>query len=896
MNNKNKKIVTSKQFAFFGGVAISLLAVIIILNTGVPARVLGFVPYYLFGLGALPFAVTLYLYGVISIFRGKFPKLKFNHVIGYILVFVGTLILLSVINNKGYTSLQNYNYLFFHLDGSGDNFLNIKNFGLYSGGYSVPVVIEGEESTITYSFGGGLLGHALGGILVNDNNQFGAYLVAIVSIIIGLAMMFFDTIKSISVHFFNKRADRPVKEKPVVNQEREVRTYSPAPEEPKEVKPQRVQQSRIVNIDPVKNAGFITATSNAPRENVSLIQEPTPAPINNQNNDANRAMPIPNHIIEQSYLIAGSGFVRAKFTRKGQTEERVQPVVSEPVVSNETPVEVRHEQISIFEESNVEKTIAPVTSNVNPVEEVVRPAPSPVSVSSNVSAPTPVINKPKVLKWVPPSSGLLEVAETKEAEEINERASQERMQIINDFFKDFNIGATVEGYTIGPSVTRFHVRYNSNVSSRTLVNAMQDISLRLEGVPARFEQVVQGKSYSGIEVENVKKTTVSFKDVYEALPDVKKHPLAIAFGKNVQGDVVCADFNDFPHALLAGTTGSGKSIFINSIITTLIMRNSPNDVKLVLVDPKRIELIKYRDIPHLLCPVISEPQQAKLVMQKLVTEMEDRYLAFENADGATSLQEYNEYAAAHGLEKLPFIVGIVDEFGDLVAATNKEISPPIVLLGQKARACGIHLLIATQRPSVDIITGVIKANLPTHIALCTGSYVESTTILGEGGAEKLLGRGDMLVQSPILSRSSLVRLQGCFIQKQEISRVTGYLKDHYETVYNEKFMNLEETSKAAGNEAVANGSVASNMDAAEESKYQSIKDWVMCQQYVSMSKIQGDCGVGFNRARRFFNRLQQEGVVGMEVEGNKGCRVLMHDPHTEINDDIPTSDEQSTLS
>ena len=895
MKNNGKKIISTKQFCFFGGIAISLLSVILIMNTGIPARVLGFVPYYLFGIGAMPIFILLYLYGVVMIFRGKPIKIKLNYWLGLFFTIFGTLILISVIQNKGDTSLSNYNNLFFNLDGSGDNFITIKNFAIFGDGYNIAVGSGEDASTITYKFGGGLIGNAVGGVLVNSNNQFGAYLVSVVSIVVGVAMLSFDPIKALIVRFSNReKVAKPKKEKPVkvVNNEK-----IPAKvEENKEIPQSRM--ARITNIDPVKNAGELYVKREEVKATTIAPQEAAPAPVN-QNNEA-RIVPQITNLTQQAFPMNG-GFVRAKFVRNPQNQQYfetpaplITPVAPMKEEVKEVPQEVspnlgRVEQINLF----AEEPTAPI-DNIQVMSNVEVEKPAKVEFHSNVITPKPVVKKAP--KWISPSSDLLEVPETKEAEEANAKVANERIEIINDFFKDFNIGAYVDGYTIGPSVTRFHVQYNHNVSSRTLLNAMSDISLRLGGVFARFEQVVQGKPYSGIEVENVKKTMVSFKDVYEALPDVKKHPLAIAFGKNVQGDVVCADFNDFPHALLAGTTGSGKSVFINSIITTLIMRNSPSDVKLVLIDPKRIELSKYRDIPHLLCPVINEPQQAKLVMSKLVDEMNDRYVMFETADGATSLKEYNEYAAAHGLEKLPYIVAIVDEFGDLVAATNKEIFSPIVLIGQKARACGIHMLIATQRPSVDIITGVIKANLPTHIALCTASPVESTCILGEGGAETLLGHGDMLVQSPVVSRSSLVRLQGCFIQKQEISRVTGYLKEHYETVYNEKFMNLEEVSKNDAVEAIGAGSIANSMDAAEENKYQAVKEWVMCQQYMSMSRIQGDCQVGFNRARRFFNRLQQEGVVGTEVEGNKGCRVLIHDPHTEINDDVVTSDEQSTVS
>ena len=365
----------------------------------------------------------------------------------------------------------------------------------------------------------------------------------------------------------------------------------------------------------------------------------------------------------------------------------------------------------------------------------------------------------------------------------------------------------------------------------------------------------------------------------------------MAFGKNIKGETIFADFDEFPHILIAGTTGSGKSIFVNSIIVTLIMRNSPDDLKLVLVDPKKVEMSRYKDMPHLLCPIITDPNDAKTLIDRLCKEMEERYMLFSD-NGSTNIKEFNEDAPGLGLEKLPYIVVVLDEYADIVDQC-KEISMPVVSLAQKARACGIHLLISTQRPSTNVVTGVIKANLPTHVALMTASSVDSITIIGEGGAEKLIGKGDMLVQSPLVSRVGVVRLQGCFIHRTEISRVVGYLKEHYETHYDEKFLNLEEEATQAANEYMQTPEFKEHGNT-EEERYQSIKEWVMSQEFMSISRIQRECGVGFNRAGRFFLRLQSEGVVGNETEGNKGCRVLVQDKFGSSNEEsVATSDEQT---
>ena len=466
--------------------------------------------------------------------------------------------------------------------------------------------------------------------------------------------------------------------------------------------------------------------------------------------------------------------------------------------------------------------------------------------------------------------------------------------LVPDVFENFHVGARCISYVVGPSVTRYNIEYANNVSVRSVEKLVDDISIRLGGVNARFEGVVEGQRYSGLEIPNAKITPVSFKEVFEQLPDVKEHPLAVMFGKNIDGKCIGADFDEFPHVLVAGTTGSGKSIYNHSLVCTLISRNSPEDLRLVLVDPKQVEMSKYEDLPHLLCPIINDANLAKLTLSKLVDEMNRRY-GILKATGCSNIKQYNELREDDpNLEKLPYIVVFVDEYADLVDVC-KDINGPIVSIAQKARAAGIHMLIATQRPSTNVITGTIKGNLPTRIALAVASYVDSTTILNEGGAEKLLGKGDMLVSSPLVSRVGMVRLQGCFIQNKEILRIVGYLKEHYPVYYDPNFCNLEEAARQEAGDVIGSPEFASSQEAGEEAKYQSVKEWVMACDYMSMSKIQRECGVGFNRAGKFFKRLQTEGIIGTEVEGNKGCPVLIQDKFYEgsADTDIPVSTDQS---
>lgn len=302
------------------------------------------------------------------------------------------------------------------------------------------------------------------------------------------------------------------------------------------------------------------------------------------------------------------------------------------------------------------------------------------------------------------------------------------------------------------------------------------------------------------------------------------------------------------------------------------MRNSPDELRLIVIDPKRVEMARYRDMPHLFCPIISDYAEAKTAMSRLVGEMEDRYLRFEEA-GVSKISQYNDYAIGNGLPMMPKIVVVIDEYADLVEGA-KDIATPIVRLAQKSRAAGIHLVISTQRPSVNVITGVIKANLPVRVALMMASTVDSTTILNEGGAEQLLGNGDMLVDCPQVSRNGFVRVQGAFIDGREIRRVVDYLKHQFKTEYDDNFFDLTDHS-AMGPSFDGEGSD-------HDDAYLEVKKWVMSQEYTSISKIQRTFNFGFPRAMRIFRKLQSEGIVDDSSESNsaRGSLVIKRNPQS----------------
>ena len=859
---KKKFKLEKKHFTFFGGITLCLLAVVLILNVGYPARAIAFPFIYLFGLGSYVFYLLVYAYGLYMFFKEKTLKIRFNSIFfGSIIIFISALMIATLIVTKDNnifkdTFSSSYKAVLTGIDGIGNNsaYWKAHFINLFRGN----------------NFGGGLVGYAMVGFL---NSLFkgtgGTWAIAIIVAVLGLFVVFFPYIYK-AIKGEKKKASP--KEKP----QKETRDL--------------YEGNRV-------NSDAIIATAG----DIDHINEPTPVLVQPQQstfekaNDVNDRGDFYSH--QDSIYSGSSNFVPAMYSKFliKPTSEKIVHTESAPMPSASQPVV--NEQMSLDFDARQELNEQLVTAKPEFVQpSPVMPTPAPMARPAPVQVEQPRVEQVerKPIKWVPPSTALLENLEVQGALDLNNSVAEERMIAINEVFENFHVGARCISYVVGPSVTRYNIEYANNVSVRSVEKLVDDISIRLGGVNARFEGVVEGQRYSGLEIPNAKITPVSFKEVFEQLPDVKEHPLAVMFGKNIDGKCIGADFDEFPHVLVAGTTGSGKSIYNHSLVCTLISRNSPEDLRLVLVDPKQVEMSKYEDLPHLLCPIINDANVAKLTLSKLVDEMNRRY-GILKATGCSNIKQYNELREDDpNLEKLPYIVVFVDEYADLVDVC-KDINGPIVSIAQKARAAGIHMLIATQRPSTNVITGTIKGNLPTRIALAVASYVDSTTILNEGGAEKLLGKGDMLVSSPLVSRVGMVRLQGCFIQNKEILRIVGYLKEHYPVYYDPNFCNLEEAARQEAGDVIGSPEFASSQEAGEEAKYQSVKEWVMACDYMSMSKIQRECGVGFNRAGKFFKRLQTEGIIGTEVEGNKGCPVLIQDKFYEgsADTDIPVSTDQS---
>ena len=370
------------------------------------------------------------------------------------------------------------------------------------------------------------------------------------------------------------------------------------------------------------------------------------------------------------------------------------------------------------------------------------------------------------------------------------RIVRENIKILEETFASFGIKVTVERAEIGPSVTKYEVKPAVGVRVNRISNLADDLALALAAKDVRIEAPIPGKSLVGIEVPNSEIATVTFRELWEQSKTDASKLLEIPLGKAVNGSVRSFDLAKMPHLLVAGSTGSGKSVAVNGIIASILMKARPDEVKFMMVDPKMVELSVYNDIPHLLIPVVTNPRKASRALQKVVDEMENRYELFSKV-GARNIAGYNAKVAEYNAQSeykqvpLPLIVVIVDELADLMMVASKEVEDAIIRLGQKARAAGIHMILATQRPSVDVISGLIKANVPSRIAFAVSSGTDSRTILDENGAEKLLGRGDMLFKP--IDENHPVRLQGSFISDEDVERIVAFVKNQAEADYDDSF-------------------------------------------------------------------------------------------------------------
>lgn len=463
----------------------------------------------------------------------------------------------------------------------------------------------------------------------------------------------------------------------------------------------------------------------------------------------------------------------------------------------------------------------------------------------------------------PPLEMLTEKAQPKNKTDKPEDLRESAKKLI-DTLKSFGVEAQVIEVTRGPNVTRFEIKPSAGVKVSKIVNLADDIALNLAAIGVRIEAPIPGKAAVGIEIPNKTSSMVSLREVI-ASNEFKnfKSKTAFGLGKDISGRPVVADISKMPHLLIAGTTGSGKSVCINTLITSIIYKASPSEVKLLMIDPKVVELSVYNGIPHLLIPVVTDPRKAAGALNWAVTEMVNRYKMFAECN-VRDMHGYNEYAETEGLKKLESIIIIIDELSDLMMVAPHDVEDAICRLAQMARAAGMHLVIATQRPSVDVITGLIKANVPSRIAFTVSNQIDSRTILDMTGAEKLLGKGDMLFLP--VGASKPTRIQGAFISDKEVEHIVEFIKGDYEPHYDEDILDKIENADRADADEEDSGD-------ADEYLTQAIEIVIECGQ-ASVSLIQRKLKVGYARAGRIIDQMEMRGIIGPH-EGSKPRNVLI---------------------
>ena len=449
---------------------------------------------------------------------------------------------------------------------------------------------------------------------------------------------------------------------------------------------------------------------------------------------------------------------------------------------------------------------------------------------------------------------------------------RENSRRLNETLASFNIDAHIINVTRGPSVTRYEVELDKGVRLNKITGCADDIALSLGASGVRIAAVPGKISVVGIEVPNHKKTPVYIRSVFESQSFLRMtSPMGIALGKDIAGVAQVADLCKMPHLLIAGSTGSGKSVCVNSIIMSLLFRSSPEDVKLLLIDPKVVELAEYNGIPHLLMPVVTEPRKAAGALGSAVQEMERRYRLFAE-NNVRDIKSFNKLAAEQPeLEKMPYIAIIIDELADLMMVVGKDVEDSICRIAQKARAAGMHLIVATQRPSVDVITGLIKANIPSRIAFAVSSQVDSRTILDGAGAEKLLGQGDMLFMP--VGAPKPTRIQGTFVRDEEISRVLDFIKQSGTVQYDEAMIEAMEKHAIQDGKKGGGGADAEE-DAGSDPMFKQAVDVVIDAGQASTSLLQRRCKLGYARAARIMDEMEQKSIIG-PYEGAKPRAVLI---------------------
>ena len=522
--------------------------------------------------------------------------------------------------------------------------------------------------------------------------------------------------------------------------------------------------------------------------------------------------------------------------------------IDELTNKKEEKEEVVDEDIPIKKNDDKNSDNALINANVNREEQ---------EVVKNTSYKLPSINMLKTIKNI-----------NSKENEINAKNS---IQKLEEILKVFEISGKIVQVNIGPTVTQYELDLKAGTKVNKLLGIQREIALAMAAKDVRIQAPIPGKNTIGIELPNKVNASVSFKEVLSNMPEVnEKTLLAVGLGKDIMGKVKWCEINATPHLLVAGSTGSGKSVCINCIIASILMRTKPDQVKLVLVDPKKVEFSMYNGVPHLLSPVVTDAKKASIALKNIVGEMERRYELLEHTKNK-NITSYNKFCETHTeYQKLPYIVVIIDELADLMLVAAKEVEDSIMRITQMARAAGIHLIVATQRPSTDIITGVVKANIPSRISFAVSSQIDSRTILDMGGAEKLLGKGDMLFLP--MGESIPMRVQGAYVSEEELQKLVDYTISQQKAVYDETL--TIDKSEGSSSKSVPDDDGYASAEEYDDPIYNEVVDFAVSTGKISASLIQRKFRLGYNRAARIIDLLEERGIIGPQ-NGSKPREVLV---------------------
>ncbi|RHH71263.1 MULTISPECIES: DNA translocase FtsK [Vagococcus] len=559
---------------------------------------------------------------------------------------------------------------------------------------------------------------------------------------------------------------------------------------------------------------------------------------------------------------------------KKKLNEKNRSKVSENRVRESTEHEKKEQELVVNEDDEVEKE--QLTLEIDSYQDhykkrdqqtVERPKKEPKQKTDDVEKDQPLFfdlpeGEENEDYELPPVELLNDIPLTDQSAEY--KLVEKNVKVLEQTFDSFGVDAKVVRASLGPSVTKFEIQPAVGVKVSKIVGLTDDLALALAAKDIRMEAPIPGKSLIGIEVPNQTTSMVSFRDVVESENNHDDLLLEVPLGRSISGEVMTADLTKMPHLLIAGSTGSGKSVCINTIISSILMKAKPHQVKMMMIDPKMVELNVYNGVPHLLTPVVTNPRKAAQALQKVVEEMERRYELFasfgvRNMNGYNDMVKKHNQATGENKSSLPYIVVIVDELADLMMVASNEVEDAIIRLAQMARAAGIHMILATQRPSVDVITGIIKANVPSRIAFAVSSGIDSRTIIDSNGAEKLLGRGDMLFVP--MGENKPIRVQGAFISDDEVEHIVEFVTNQQGADYQEHMMPSESPTSSASTEEL-------------DEYFDEAKALIIEMQTASISLLQRRFRIGYNRAARLIDELEEHGVVGAS-EGSKPRKVLM---------------------